>query len=256
MIGGILALFFLIVFLAILNPFVQIGAGQRGVVMNWGKVQPYVFGEGLHFRMPISQSVQVISIKTQASNLEENAGTKDSQSVDVKLTVNWHLDPSKVNSIYQNIGGIDAVTSNILTNNIQDSVKSSTAKYEALDIQRNRDNVAQTALLTLQKKVKKYGVIVDGLSITNINFTADFNNAVEQAQVAQQQAKKAEYEVQVAKKEADAAVARATGQSQAQALLQQALTPELLQKMWIDKWNGNVPQTITGTGTGLFLGVK
>jgi prohibitin 1 len=98
-------------------------------------------------------------------------------------------------------------------------------------------------------------IIVDNLSLTNINFSADFNNAVESAQVALQNAKRAEYDVKRVKNEADAAIAKAEGEAKAQQLQQQTLSPEVLQKLFLDKWDGHLP-TYYGQGALPFLNIQ
>lgn len=256
-IAGIVVLFF--VFLA-LKPWVTIGAGQRGVVMKFGNVQKEVYGEGLHFFVPIQTSVKVLSVRTQATKFDEkgadSAGTKDSQRVDVSVTVNWHLDPAHVNTVYQTIGDNDMVVANVLDNNTKQAVKQSVSKFEALEVQKNRDQVAAEALAELQARVSPYHVIVENLSLTNINFSDEFNKAVEQAQTAQQEALRAQYQVQQVKNEADAAIAKAQGEANALKQVQQSLTPELLQKMAIEKWNGAFPQYWLGTGVLPFINLS
>jgi len=113
-------------------------------------------------------------------------------------------------------------------------VKQAVSKYQALEVQKNRDVVAGNALALLQEKVARYHIIVENLSLTNINFSADFNTAVEQAQVAQQKAKQAEYTVTQVKNEAQAAIAKAQGEAEAQKLKQQTLTPLLVQQQLVE----------------------
>ena len=256
----LIALALLFVLFLIVNPFVQVGPGERGVVMNWGQVQSQIMGEGLHMRVPFMQTVQIMSVRTQKSEWSESgadsAGTKDSQRVDVKVTVNWHIDPAKVNSLYQSVGNVDAINSTILDNNVKEALKASTAQYEALDIQKNRDVVVEKTHIALQAKVKSYGIKIDGVSLTNINFSNDFNNAVEMAQVAQQKAKQAEYDVKTAQNEAQSAIAKAEGLAKAQAFQVQSLTPELLQAKALEKWNGVLPVTMLSGSTLPFLNLK
>lgn len=249
---GIVA--FIAFIIVIVNfPIVVVGAGERGVVFNnVNGVEDRILGEGTHFRQPFIESVHTLSVKTQATPFTEQAGTSDSQVVQVNITVNWHLDPSRVNKVYQNIGDLDAVTTRVLTNNVQDAVKAQTSKYVALDIQRNRDKVAANALDSLQKKVKKYDVIIENLSITNINFADEFNAAVENAQRATQDAIAAQNKVKQVQAEAQAAIAKAQGEAEAQKQVQTSLTPELLQKLWIEKWNGVLPSTELGSTAPVF----
>lgn len=60
-----------------LNPCVVVPTGERGVMMNFGKVQPTVLGEGLHFKMPFVSSVKTLSVRVQKTDIEVPAGTKD-----------------------------------------------------------------------------------------------------------------------------------------------------------------------------------
>jgi prohibitin 1 len=250
--GG-MAVVLILIFVIAFFPIVVVGAGERGVVFNnISGLEDRILGEGTHTRIPFVESVITMPIRTQATKFQENAGTSDSQTINLNVTVNWHLDPAKVNKIYQSIGNDDSVVSKVLTPNTQDAVKAATSKYVALDIQRNRDNVSTRALELLQTKVKRYDVVIDSLSITNINFGSEFNAAIEQAQVAQQNAKRAEYDVVRVQNEAKSAIAKATGEAEAQRLQQQSLTPELLQKMAIEKWKGEFP-TYYGGGVLPFL---
>lgn len=252
-IGGV-ALFIALIILISMWPVVVIGAGERGVVFsNATGVEDRILNEGFHFRTPLVESVKSMSIRTQATPFTEQAGTSDSQIVKINVTVNWHLDPSRVNTIYQSIGDEDAVVARVLTNNTQDAVKAEASKYVALEIQRNRDKVAAAALDALQKKLKRYNVIVENLSITNIDFAPEFNAAVENAQKANQDALAAQNKVKQVEAEAKAAIAKAQGEAEAQRQVQQSLTPELLQKMWIEKWNGQLPNTELGSSQPTFL---
>ena len=86
-----------IILFIILNPFVIIPAGTRGVVMNFGAVSNDILGEGFHMRTPISQSVKVVDVKIQKEEVDSSAASKDLQSVNSKVALNFHLDPAKVN---------------------------------------------------------------------------------------------------------------------------------------------------------------
>lgn len=258
-IGGILLAIVLIIVIANF-PIIVIHAGERGVVFNnVSGIENRILGEGTHFRTPFVESVIIMPIRTQATELKEegsnSAGTQDSQQVDIDIVVNWHLNPAKVNRIYQQTGDIDALSNNVLINNIRDSIKAGVSKYVALDVQKNRDTVAATALLTLQGKMEKYSVIVDNLSITNINFSAQFNQAIENAQSANQDAIAAENQVKTARAKAEAAVAQAQGQADSQKLVQQTLTPEILEKLYLEKWNGILPTYVGGGLPTTFLNI-
>lgn len=237
---GILLLVLLIVFLT-LNPFVQIGPGERGVVMNWGQVQPQILNEGLHTRIPFMQSVQIVSTKVQKSDVKTGAASKDLQEVALELVVNWKINTAKVNKVYQTIGDEKAVLDNIITPAVSEMAKAATAKKTAEEIITKRQELKSDIDKLLVDRLGQYGIILSDVSIVDIDFSAEFNKAIEAKQVAEQEAKQAIFKAEQAKNDATARVNMAEGQAKAQALQQQALSPELLQKMWIDKWNGVLP---------------
>jgi hypothetical protein len=97
-------------------------------------------------------------------------------------------------------------------------------------------------------------VQVQGVNITNFQFSQEYTQAIEQKQVAQQRAQQAQYDLERIKVQAEQEVAQAQGQSQAQKLLQSTLTPELIQLKAVDKWNGVLPQVIGGSGAIPMIG--
>ena len=107
--GGVIA-----VGVAVLNPFVVVPAGKRGVVMNFGKVQPTVLDEGLHFKVPFASSIKTLSVRVQKTDIEVPAGTQDLQIITTALSLNWHIDPSQVNEIYQEVGDEGAIANQII----------------------------------------------------------------------------------------------------------------------------------------------
>ena len=128
--------------------------------------------------------------------------------------------------------------------------KAATAKKTAEEIITKRQELKQDIDRLLVDRLGQYGIILSDVSIINIDFSAEFNKAIEAKQVAEQEAKQAIFRAEQAKNDATARVNMAEGQAKAQALQQQALSPELLQKMWIDKWNGVLP-TYYGTSAPL-----
>ena len=96
---GIVVAIALVVLIITINPFVQIGAGERGVVMNWGQVQDIILSEGLHTRIPFVQSVQKVSVRVQKSDVKTSGASKDLQDVGLELVINWKIDTGKVNKV-------------------------------------------------------------------------------------------------------------------------------------------------------------
>jgi regulator of protease activity HflC (stomatin/prohibitin superfamily) len=100
-IAGVIGVLIIVFFL---NPFVVVGAGERGVVLNFGAVQSTVFGEGLHFRIPFMQSIVKMDVKVHKSQVDAESVSKDLQDTHSTVAVNYHILPDKANWVYQNIG--------------------------------------------------------------------------------------------------------------------------------------------------------
>lgn len=255
---GAFALFIILLIGLAINPIVIIGAGERGVVFNNGSgVEDRILSEGTHFRTPFVESVHTMSVRTQKSEFAESTASKDLQSITMKVAVNWQLNPSKVNKIYQQVGDMDTIVATILNNRVQQAVKANVSHYTAEQVQTNRDRLAGEISASLAKGLKGYDIILSNVSIVDLNYTVEFNQAIERKQLAQQEAEQAAYLKQKAENEANAKVAQANGdakarivnaeaEAKAQQLLQQALTPELLQKFLIEKWNGAYPTYMLG----------
>lgn len=228
--------------------FVQIGPGQRGVLMTWGAVQPGVLDPGLHFKLPLAQSVARMDVQVQKSQAAETAASLDLQDVTTTVATNWHIMPADAEWVYQNVGNEDALVNKIIRPAISNAVKAVTAHYNAEDLIVHRDQVRAQIEGHIRTALKAYRVVVDSVNITDFRFSPQFAQAIEQKQVAQQHAQQAQYDLQKAKVVAEQKIVEAQAQAQSQKLLQQTITPEIIQQQAVAKWNGVLPQVVGGNG--------
>jgi regulator of protease activity HflC (stomatin/prohibitin superfamily) len=247
--GGIVLLFVAI----FLKPFAIVNAGERGVVMRLGQVQDTVLSEGIHPLVPIVTSVKRLSVRVQKNDFKADAASKDLQKVTTELTVNWHMDPRRVNKIYQQVGDSEQIVNGIVTPAVSEVLKAATAKKTAEEIITKRTELKDEIDNNLKKRLAAYGLLVDDVSLVNFSFSPEFSKAIESKQIAEQEAKQAEFVALKATKDAEAEVNRAKGQAEAQRLQRQTLTPELLQKQAIEKWNGQFPTVMGGSGALPFI---
>ncbi|BAZ52649.1 band 7 protein like [Nostoc sp. NIES-4103] len=243
--GGIIVLFLLIS----LRPFTIINAGERGVVMKFGKVQNKVLDEGIHPIMPIVTSVKRLSVRVQQNSFQSDAASKDLQKITTELAVNWHVDPTRVNQVFQQIGDQEQIIKGIITPAVSEVLKAATAKKTAEEIITKRTELKEEIDQHLKTRLAAYNVIVDDVSLVNFAFSPEFGKAIEAKQIAEQEAKQAEFIAKKATQEAQAEVNRAKGQAEAQRLQRLTLTPELLQKQAIEKWDGRFPMVMGGNGS-------
>lgn len=244
-VGGIV----FIIAALILRPFALVGAGERGVMMRFGKVQDVILDEGIHPILPIFTSVKTLSVRVQKTDLKADAASKDLQSITTDLAVNWNVDPAKVNQVFQQVGDEEQIVTSILSPAISEVLKAATSKKTAEEIITKRTELKTEIDNSLKKRLEPYGVIVRDVSLINFGFSPEFSKAIESKQIAEQEAKQAEFTVQKATQDAQAEINRAKGKAEAQRLQRQTLTAEILQQQAIEKWNGQFPTVMGGGGT-------
>ena len=244
----------LIVLLVMGGVFVQIGPGQRGVLMTFGAVHEGVLDPGLHLKMPFMQSVARMDVQVQNSQAAETSASLDLQNVSTTVATNWHILPGDAEWVYQHIGNEGDLVEKIIRPAISNSVKAVTAHYNAEDLIVHRDQVRDQIQAQITSELQPYRVVVDSVNITDFHFSEEFAQAIERKQIAQQRALQATYELQQAKVVAEQRIVEAQAQSQAQKLLQQTLTPEIIQQQAIAKWDGRLPTVVGDKGVLPMIG--
>ncbi len=239
--------------IVLMMSFTTIGAGERGVVFSRiGGVQDRILNEGWQFKIPFIEDIIHMDVKIQKSETAASASSQDLQIVRSVIVLNYHLDPTAVNMIYQEVGlGYE---SRIINPAVQESVKAITAHFTAEELITKRDQVSLEIKESLMERLSRNQIIVDEFSITELNFSDVFNQSIEAKQVAEQMALKARQDLERIKVEAEQTVAAAGAEAEAQRLQRATITPELIQLRAIEKWDGKLPQ-VTG-GAMPFIDLK
>jgi prohibitin 2 len=242
-----------------LNPWVQVGAGERGVVLNFGAVQKDVLGEGLHFRIPIMQRVVRVDVKVQKAQTDAAAASSDLQDVSSTVAINYHIIPDKANIVYQSIG--TQFKERIIDPAVQEVVKAVTAKYTAEELITKRPAVSDAMKLLLTERLLEHNIAVDAFSIVGFSFSKIFMEAIESKQTAEQLALKAKRDLDRIKIEAEQKITAARAEAESLRLQRANISTDLIELRKIeanlraiDKWNGILPQ-VTGAGAVPFIGV-
>ena len=244
-------IFLLIFVLFFINPFVIIGAGERGVVMNFGAVQDTVMGEGIHFRIPIMQRVVKIDVRLQKSQTDAAAASKDLQETHSTIALNYHILPEKANWVYQKIG--QSYKERIIDPAVQEVVKAVTAKFTAVTLITQRETVRHDIKELLKQRLVSNHIVVDDFSIVNFQFSKQFTQAIEAKQTAEQLAMKALRDLERIKIEAEQKITQAKAEAEALRLQKENVTPQLVRLRQIeaslkaiDKWDGRMPRVTGG----------
>ncbi|MEK7271854.1 MAG: prohibitin family protein [Nitrospirota bacterium] len=252
-IGAILAviLFF--------RPWVQVGAGERGIVLNFGAVQYKVLDEGLHFRVPLMQEIIRVDVKVQKAETAAAAASADLQDVSSTVAINYHIIPDKANIVYQSIG--IHFKERIIDPAVLEVVKAVTAKYTAEELITKRPAVSDAMKLSLTERLLAHNIAVDAFSIVGFSFSKIFMEAIESKQTAEQLALKAKRDLDRIKIEAEQTITAARAEAESLRLQRANISPDLIELRKIeanlkaiDKWNGILPQ-VTGGGAVPFIGI-
>jgi len=241
------------------RPWTQVGPGQRGIVLNFGAVQKQVLDEGLHFRVPVMQEIELMDVKVQKAETDAAAASADLQDVSSRVALNYHVVPDKANVVYQKIGV--QFKERIIDPAILEVVKAVTAKYTAEELITKRPAVSEAMKLALTDRLMANNIAVDAFSIVIFSFSQVFTEAIEAKQTAEQLALKAKRDLDRIKIEAEQKITAARAEAESLRLQRANISPDLIElrkieanMKAIEKWNGILPQ-VTGGGSIPLIGL-
>jgi len=221
----------------------EVEAGNIGVITRFGAVNRVAY-PGINFKLPFIEKVVPLSIRTQKDEVPATAMSENLQVVTSLIAVNYHLDGSRAEEVYQNVGSNYAEI--IVAPAIQNTFKAVTAQFSAEELITKRDEVRMLAEEELTKQLEPYYIVVENFNIVNFDFSEEYQNAIEAKQVAQQQVETSKQKLAQAEIDAQTVIAQAQGQADAQKALKDtgALTEEYLQYLFLTKWNGVLPSVM------------
>lgn len=231
-----------------------IPAGERGVLLTFGKPDMEPKSEGLHFKMPFIQSVKKMDIKTQKYEAESSSASNDLQIVAAKITVNYRPTVEEIPKIYTTIG--IKYEDRVIQPTVQEVVKAATARYTAEQLITKRQELKEDILRGLKDRLQARGIVVEDISITNLDFSESFNRAIEEKVTAEQNALQAKNRLEQTKYEAEQRLVQANAEAEAIKIQAEAIKSnggkEYVQLQAINSWDGKLP-TIYGNGVMPFI---
>lgn len=235
------------------NSIVVVDAGHTGVVVTMGKVNEGTLQEGMHFKIPFFQDVVIIDNRIRKLEVNTEAFSKDLQSVNTTLAINYRVDTAKSDSIYKNIGA--DYESVLVTPAVNEVLKAITATYTAEESVTNRQLISDGLVTGLNAKLNDIGLYITDVNIIDFDFSEAFITAIEEKQVAQQKLLKAETEkkTKITNAEADAAAIKIKAEADAEAnkIIAASLNDLIIRNKMIEKWDGVLPKVSGSAGTFL-----
>lgn len=258
--GGAIAV--VLAFILFLISVVAVEPGSVGIMYDRfnGGVQSATLGEGWHIQIPFVQTIYLMEVRTIKTDYKASAASKDLQVVNSDVAVSYHVSKESAPLLFKNLGG--DFSDKIISPAVQDRFKAATAKYNAEDLIQNRELVRVEVADSLRSILGQYNIALDEVSITNFDYSAEFNNAIENKVVAQQNVLtsqnvllikqvEAQQKIVEAEGEANSTVLRAIANAQALKLQREQSTPELASIIIAQKWNGALPSTMLGSAMPL-----
>ena len=267
----------LILIVGISGPFVEVPAGNVGVVTNFGSVQPGTLEPGLHIVIPIVQHVAIIDTRVRPHEFQEiDAASAEYQTVRLTGVMNYHVDGQYASDLYQRVG-VD-FASKVIDPAFNDFIKTVVPEYKVDQILGARDEIRSKAKEALAANLSQYHIIVDDIYIANISFSVEFQQAIEAKQVAQQQVQtesqilaqkkiqadqavaqaqgQADSNVKLAEGQAAATIALAQGQATANQTLAASLSDQILQYQYIQKLTDKITVMLLPSGNASIFDLK
>lgn len=250
------------------NSVLIIDAGKMAVIFNNINGKLSVRYPGTNLLMPGVQRpilydtrVQTYTMSATYSEGEVKGDdavdclTKDGQVVRMDVSLRFHIDPMKVAELHNNIG--PDYLGKVVRPEIRTSVRLAVSAYAVTEVySEKRTEIQRRMVDTLTPKFEKNYLVLDEILIRNVRFSPDFEKAIEQKQIAQQQAQQMQYVLEKEKLEKDRKIIEAQGEAEAIRLKAVVLAsnPALIQYEYVQKIAPGVHTIITDGKTILSLG--
>ena len=146
-------------------------SGNRGVLTQWSAVDltSPPLAEGIHFVVPFQDEVVQVEVRTLKYDKETRSASKDLQTVETTVTVNYHAEYEKVNYLYKEIG-LD-YENRVIGPAVEETVKQVTANYDAEELITKRPLVKADIENSIRERLNQFYVTTEVISITDFEFS-------------------------------------------------------------------------------------
>lgn len=231
--------------------------GHIGVVTLYQNVQDKYLDAGFHWIKPFVEDVHDVDIRTQKYANTVEGSAKDLQIVNVTMSINYQIKPDKVTELYAKVG--EHYNDIILNPALQSSLKASMAKYTAEEMITKRAEVATSITEELNVRLDEFFTI-SAVNLENIDFTDEYNKAIEAKTTNQQKAEAEKAKLEITKVQNEQKINTAEAEAKVRELQSQSVTDKSLEQLrleiqreLIQKWNGQFPSTMLGDNPNMLF---
>jgi len=195
-----------------------VAPNERGVQVMLGEVTGDVLEPGMHFHPPFVSNIKKYSIVPKGMNVTFSVGkdgaiTKDMQTVGSQVTVFYRYDGAKIMDAVKKYN--ESILENAITRSLVASVKESVGKYSIYELVENQDKITTDVTNALNAKLAEYPIEVTQLTISNWDWSEDFDKNIKETMNRTQQVRQAEQDLKLAETNAQKQVAEAEAQKKA-----------------------------------------
>src|ERR1043166_8490542 len=247
--------------IVITSVFVVIPAGEIGVKVLFGNVDPRPLQQGLNVIW--NPLYDVIKMDTRVTKFQDkyDAASKDQQVVHVTMALNLRLIPERAPEVYRGIG-LNFLNV-IVASAAPEVLKANTAKHNVSEILQQRQLIKNDVQKGLTEWLARYGLELKEVSLTDIRFDQKYEEAVEAAQIAERNSVAADWnakaKIVTLRGEGEAELEKAKGEAAAKRLrgdaeeyyndkISSSLRAAIIQQQYLSRWDGKLPQFMTGGG--------
>jgi regulator of protease activity HflC (stomatin/prohibitin superfamily) len=242
--------------------------GESGVVFNRFTGSMRTAAQGAVFAFPFFVTVQPYPVSlrtyTMVQRLSEGS-SKDDDSIDLPskegqhirqdISITYNTTPDRASDVFKSFNGaditdIEATFIRRTTITVAQTAAGSMSLTELISTK--RDELQQLIQTKLTEELAMRGFTLDKVNLGAAHLPASVEQQMQQKMAAQQDAQRAEYELQKQTTLAKARVAESEGIAKSNSIMQQSLTPAVLENKRIEKWNGVLPQVV-GTNGSLMM---
>lgn len=238
----------------LMNSITFVKTGFVGVRTRFGAVTSTTISEGINSKIPFIEKIVRIDCRTQKATSTSEASTKDLQTVNATVAVNYNVVKETANTLYQTVG--TNFVEVIVEPAILESIKSVMAQYTAEELITKRSEVSTKIQETLSSKISGKGFAITSFNITDLQFSEAYNKAIEEKAVAQQNVEKTKAELEKQKIQNEKEISAAEKDAKVMELQNREITDKTLalkrlevQEKMIEKWSGTLPSTTLGNDT-------
>lgn len=249
-IGGSLAGLALVGGMAYWALFVErVEVGNVGVVYNIDGVEDQTLSQGWHTVAPFDKVIEYPT-RTKTQNFDAiKVATSDGKNIDIDIAFNFNVDPTKAVGLYNKFGAVtvDDIAESYLKTRLRDAARQVISGYSVIDIYGEKSSKAQSDIqIKFADDVEKLGFVIEGLTLGVPKADSSTQESIDARVKASQQLEAKQTQIETAKKEAERLKIEANGVAEANRIISESLTKEIIQQQTVEKWNGELSK-VTGS---------